>query len=110
VDKDSNLETGIRVEMDKFDSVMIEESAEEVTSRKAESALEEGGEHHNLIHSVLGCPPRQQDAIAAPRGPGESDSQQACRFHYHLQWAAGKGADTRRPWLGRRIATARSQS
>jgi hypothetical protein len=49
VDKDSNLENGIRVEMDKFDSVMIEESAEKVSSRKAESVLEEGGEHHNLI-------------------------------------------------------------
>jgi hypothetical protein len=43
VDKDSNLENGIRVEMDKFDSVMIEESAEKVSSRKAESVLEEGG-------------------------------------------------------------------
>jgi hypothetical protein len=39
VDKDGDLENGIRVEMDKFDSVMIEESAEEVTSRKAESMM-----------------------------------------------------------------------
>jgi hypothetical protein len=53
VDKDDNLENGIRVEMDKFDSVMIEESTEEVASRKAESTLEEGGEHHNLIR--IGC-------------------------------------------------------
>jgi hypothetical protein len=36
VDKDGNLENGIRVEMDKFDSLMTEDSTEEVTSRKAE--------------------------------------------------------------------------
>jgi hypothetical protein len=53
VDKDGDLENGIRVEMDKFDSVMIEESVEEVTSRNAESALQKGGEHHNLVS--IGC-------------------------------------------------------
>jgi hypothetical protein len=51
VDKDDNLESGIRVEMDKFDSVMIEESAEEVTSRKAKSALEK--EANTTISFVL---------------------------------------------------------
>jgi hypothetical protein len=39
VDKDGNLENGIRVAMDKFDSLMTEDSTEEVTSRKAESTM-----------------------------------------------------------------------
>jgi hypothetical protein len=53
VDKDGNLKNEIRVELDKFDSIMIEESMEKVISRKAESAMEEGGEHHNII--CVGC-------------------------------------------------------
>jgi hypothetical protein len=53
---------------------------------------------------VPGCPPRRQDAIAAPRGPRESGSQQACGFHFHLTRATGTGADVRQPWLRGRIA------
>jgi hypothetical protein len=76
VDKDGNLKNEIRVELDMFDSVMIEESMEKVISRKAESAMEEGGEHHNIICvGVLGCLPWRKDNTAVLRGPGESDSQ-----------------------------------
>jgi hypothetical protein len=53
VDKNGNLENGIRIEMDNFDSVVIKESAEEVTGREAKSMLEEGREHHN--DSCIGC-------------------------------------------------------
>jgi hypothetical protein len=48
MDKNDDLGNGVWVEMDEFDSVVIKESAEEVTSREAKSALEEGREHHNI--------------------------------------------------------------
>jgi hypothetical protein len=53
VDKDGDLDNGVRVEMDKFDLVVIKEPAEEVTSEKAKSMLEEGRKHHNL--GRIGC-------------------------------------------------------
>jgi hypothetical protein len=56
------------------------------------------------LYWVSGCPPQRQGTIAAPRGPGESGSQQASAFHFHPIWMAGTGAGARRPWLGGRIA------
>jgi hypothetical protein len=53
VDKDGDLENGVRVEMDVFDSVVIKGTTEEVASRKAESTLEERRKHHNFNH--IGC-------------------------------------------------------
>jgi hypothetical protein len=53
MDKNDDLGNGVRVEMDEFDSVVIKESAEEVASREAKSALEEGREHNNLCR--IGC-------------------------------------------------------
>jgi hypothetical protein len=69
VDKNNNLENGVRVQMDEFNLVMIKESAEEIASREAKSALEEGREHHNL--NRVGCrnifpggrTPLQDDAV-----------------------------------------------
>jgi hypothetical protein len=53
VDKNDNLENGIRVQMNEFNLVLIKESTENVVGREAKSALEEGREHHNL--SCIGC-------------------------------------------------------
>jgi hypothetical protein len=53
MDKNDDLGNGVWVEMDEFDSVVIKESAEEVTSREAKSVLEEGREHHNICR--IGC-------------------------------------------------------
>jgi hypothetical protein len=53
VDKNSNLENGVKVQMDEFNLVMIKDSMEEIIGREAKSALEEGREHHNL--SCIGC-------------------------------------------------------
>jgi hypothetical protein len=53
VDKDSDLKNRIRVKMDEFDSIMIKESVEEVTSRRGESALKERRKHHNF--GCIGC-------------------------------------------------------
>jgi hypothetical protein len=51
--KDSKLENGVRVQMDKFNLVVIKGSTEEITGREAKSVLKEGREHHNL--SRIGC-------------------------------------------------------
>jgi hypothetical protein len=48
MNKDDDLENGIRVEMDYFKLVVIKESAEEITGWEAESTLK-GGKHHNFI-------------------------------------------------------------
>jgi hypothetical protein len=52
VDKDSDLEDRIRVQMNQFNFLMLEESAQKIASRKAKSTLE-GGKHHDLIR--IGC-------------------------------------------------------
>jgi hypothetical protein len=59
----------VSVEMDEFDSVVIKESTEEVSSSKANSTLEERRKHHNFCR--IGCrnvfsssgAPLQYDAI-----------------------------------------------
>jgi hypothetical protein len=53
VDKNSNMENGVRVQMDEFNLLMIKEPMEEIADREAKSVLEEGREHHNL--SRIGC-------------------------------------------------------
>jgi hypothetical protein len=53
VDNISNLENGVRVQMDEFNLVVIKESAEEIIGREAKSPLEERREHHNL--NRIGC-------------------------------------------------------
>jgi hypothetical protein len=63
MDKNGNLENGIRVEMDYFDLVGIKESVEDVAGRKAKSALEERGKHHHL--GRIGC----RNAFSSSRMP-----------------------------------------
>jgi hypothetical protein len=53
MEKNGNLKNGVRVQMHEFNLVVIKKSMEEITGREAKSALEEGGEHHNL--SCIGC-------------------------------------------------------
>jgi hypothetical protein len=54
VDKNNNLENGVRVQMDELNLVVIKESVEEIVGREAKSALEEGREHQNLRCIRLG--------------------------------------------------------
>jgi hypothetical protein len=53
VDKEGNLENGVRIQMNEFNLVVTKESAEKVTGRKAKSTLEERRKHHNL--GGIGC-------------------------------------------------------
>jgi hypothetical protein len=48
VDKNSNLENGVRVHMDNFNLVVIKESAEKIAGMEAKSVFKERREHHNL--------------------------------------------------------------
>jgi hypothetical protein len=41
MDEDDNLKNGIGIEMDLFNFIVIKESAEEITGRKAKFALKE---------------------------------------------------------------------
>jgi hypothetical protein len=53
MDKDGDLQNGVRVQMDKFYLIVVKKSSEEVTGRESKPALEERREHHNLIR--IGC-------------------------------------------------------
>jgi hypothetical protein len=53
MDKNDDMEDGIRVQMDKFNLIMVKETAEAITGREANSALEERRKHHNLV--CIGC-------------------------------------------------------
>jgi hypothetical protein len=53
MDKDSDLQNGVRVQMDKLYLIVVKKSSEEVTVRESIPALEERREHHNLIR--IGC-------------------------------------------------------
>jgi hypothetical protein len=53
MDEDGDLKNGIGIEMDEFDLVVIKESVEEIAGEEVESALNEGGKHHDFIH--IGC-------------------------------------------------------
>jgi hypothetical protein len=53
MDKDDNLQNGVRVQMDKLYLIVVKKSSEEVVGRESNPALEERREHHNLIH--IGC-------------------------------------------------------
>jgi hypothetical protein len=68
VDKNSNLENGVRVQMDEFNLVVIKESMEEITGREAKSALKEEREHHNLYR--IGC----QNVFPGSRTPLQDDA------------------------------------
>jgi hypothetical protein len=68
VDINNDMENGVRVQKDNLDLIVIKESVEEVASRKAESALEERGEHHNL--SCIGC----RDVFSCSRAPLQHDT------------------------------------
>jgi hypothetical protein len=69
VDKNNNLEIGVRVQMDEFNLVVIKEFTEEIVGREVKSTFEKGREHHNL--SRIGCrkvipnggTPLQDDAV-----------------------------------------------
>jgi hypothetical protein len=53
MDKEGNLENGVRVQMDKLYLIVFEKSVEEIARREAETALEERRKHHNFVH--IGC-------------------------------------------------------
>jgi hypothetical protein len=53
VEKNGNLENGVRVQMHEFNLVVIKKSVKEITGREAKSALEEGREHHSV--NCAGC-------------------------------------------------------
>jgi hypothetical protein len=71
VDKNNNIENGVRDQMDEFNLVVIKESAEEVAGKEAKSAFEEGREHHNL--SRIWC--RNIFPGGKTASPGGSDLQ-----------------------------------
>jgi hypothetical protein len=49
MDEDVDLKNGIVIQMDKFDFIVVMESAEGITGQEAESLLKERGKPHNLI-------------------------------------------------------------
>jgi hypothetical protein len=53
VDKNRDLENGVRVEMNQFDLVVVQKATKEVVGGKTKPVLEEGGEPHNFI--CVGC-------------------------------------------------------
>jgi hypothetical protein len=63
MDENGNQKNRVRIKMNKLNFVVVQESTEEVTGRKTEPALEEGGEHHNLI--CIGC----RDVLTSGRVP-----------------------------------------
>jgi hypothetical protein len=73
MDKDDDLQNGVRVQMDKLYLIVVKMSLEEVAGRDPKPALEERREHHNLIH--IGCgnifsgggAPMQHDPIKEER-------------------------------------------
>jgi hypothetical protein len=78
VDKNDNLENGIRVQMNEFNLVLIKESTENVAGREAKSALEEGREHHNL--SCIGC----RNVFLDGRAPLQDDAVQGKVIRHKL--------------------------
>lgn len=53
MDKDGDLQNGVRVQMDKLYLIMVKKSSEQVAGRESKPALEERREHYSLIH--IGC-------------------------------------------------------
>jgi hypothetical protein len=53
MDKDDDLENGVRVQMDKLYLIVIEQSTEEIATKESKPVLEERGEHHNFV--CIGC-------------------------------------------------------
>jgi hypothetical protein len=102
VDKNSNLENGVRFQMDEFNLVAIKDTVEKVADWEGESALEEGREHHNL--SCIGC------RNVFPGGQIPLPDGMSCESHFHLRQMAGRDAGARRPSRGREITTAWSWS
>jgi hypothetical protein len=53
MDKDGNLQNGVRVQMDKLYLIVVEKFAEEIISRESKPMLEEREKHHKFI--CIGC-------------------------------------------------------
>jgi hypothetical protein len=53
MDKDGDMENGVRVQMDKLYLIVVEKFTEKIVSRESKPALEERGKHHNFIR--IGC-------------------------------------------------------
>jgi hypothetical protein len=49
MDEDVDFKNGIVIQMDKFNFIVVKESAKEITGQEAESLLKERGKPHNLI-------------------------------------------------------------
>jgi hypothetical protein len=100
MDKDSDLKNGIMIEMEKFNFVVVKESAEEIAGREAKSALKE--EENTTILFILGVGMSSPMAGRHCRhGTRESSSQQVCESRLHPRWTTEIGAGARRPWLGK---------
>jgi hypothetical protein len=53
MEKDGDMENGVRVQMDKLYLIVVEKSMEKIASRESKPMLEERGKHHNFVH--IGC-------------------------------------------------------
>jgi hypothetical protein len=53
MDKDGDLENGVRVQMDKLYLIVVEKSTQEIASRESKPTVEERGKHHNFVR--IGC-------------------------------------------------------
>jgi hypothetical protein len=78
MDKNGNLKNGIKIEVDKFDLVVIKEFTEEVTGREAKSALEERIKHHILC--CIGC----KNVFPGGRTPLQNRAVQEKMIHNKL--------------------------
>jgi hypothetical protein len=91
------LKNGIRVEMDLFNLIVVKEYAEEIACREAESALEEGGKHHNLI--CIGC----GEIFASDRVPlqhGVIQEKVICNELANLAFICSERLEEMRVWGG----------
>jgi hypothetical protein len=69
VNKYGDLKDGVRIEVDKFNLVVVKEVEEEIARRESESALEKGGQHHDFLcmrggdFFILGRPPLNHGSV-----------------------------------------------
>jgi hypothetical protein len=68
MDKDYNLNDGVKIKMDQFDFIMMEKTVEEFVRRKAKSSLKEGSQHNDFVGAGSG------NVFAFSRPPLEYDT------------------------------------
>jgi hypothetical protein len=97
MDENGNLKNGVRVDLNQFDLVVVQESVEEIIDRKTEPTLEEGCEHHNFIG--IGC----RDVLTGSRAPLQHRAvweKMAFNKLVNLIFITN-GVGARRPWPGK---------